>query len=324
SSSVRISDGTNWIGIDGKPIFIQGTITNNVLATIHNTTTATAVMGKLTDGTDVADIDSDGKVNVDATPDSPAAGDYLPARLSNGTVFIGADGSPVFIQGTITNNVLATIHNTTTATAIMGKLTDGTDVAAINADGSVVADVTPATAAAGDYLPARITNGSDFIGTDGAPIFVQGTITNSVKLDHVAKATALYNKITDGTDDLAINNDGSINVISAAESGVSYSGFWEKTDIAANSTVTLGTVTISGNPFYPTYINCTAEGRGVFTFLNGATVIGKSRATNIMTFLTYPIGQGTSIPVGNIFEIKFTDESGAVQTASAAFFGKQK
>jgi hypothetical protein len=152
--------------------------------------------------------------SVDVTPAAPAAGDYLPVRLTDGANFYaatgggGGAGTSITDRGTFTAGSTALtpggglfddtppaaltagmagtfritaqralhVHLRDTAGAALGTAAlplrvDPTGTTSQPVSGTVsvggVVDVTPAAPAAGDYLPVRLTDGTNFYAATG-------------------------------------------------------------------------------------------------------------------------------------------------------------
>jgi hypothetical protein len=212
---VAIHDGTDEFGVaSSKPLFVQ-----------------------LSDGTDVALINASGQVAVEV-------GNTV--TIQDGGNSITVDGN-VGITGSVT--VVATDLDIRDIDAAQDNIaiSDGTDTLAVNADGSINAVVSATNldirdlSSASDSVAAvqsgtwnigtltSITNavtiqdGGNVISIDdaGGSITVDGAVTVSATdldirdLTHVSDSV----KVGDGTDLLAVNADGSINVVVAGASG---------------------------------------------------------------------------------------------------------
>lgn len=137
-------------------------------------------------------------VPVDVTPGAPAAGDYLPVRLTDGTSFYVAGGGSGGGDGAILDGVTPTIKATVTASN------------ALKVDGSAVTQPVsgPLTDAQLRAASVPISDGGGSITVDGT--FWQATqpvsIATTVQVDVVDEATRELGRarIWDGTDEATV------------------------------------------------------------------------------------------------------------------------
>lgn len=221
-NTVTIQDGGNSITVDGT-VSISGTVavTDNggsltVDASDLDIRDLSAAQDNvaISDGTDQLAVNADGSINavVSATDldirDLSSATDSV--TIADGGGSITVDGA-VTVSGTDID--IRDLSHTTDSIAIG----DGTDLLAIAADGSI----------------AVTDNGTTLSVDDGGgSLTVDATDLDVRDLTHVSDSV----KIGDGTDLLAVNADGSINVVLAGSSDNPVSSFNTASAVAKDAT----------------------------------------------------------------------------------------
>lgn len=297
-------------------------------------------------------------VKVSRNLDDNAVGNVLFTQLSDGTdvLAINADGS---LNATINN---ASIAVTATNLDIRDlsqtqdsiKIGDGTDFIAINADGSLnvtdnggslTVDGTVAATQSGTWNIGTVTSitnavtiqdGGNVISIDdnGASITVDGTVAISGSVTVTATDLDIRDlshtqdsvKVGDGTDLLAVNADGSINVsVVSASTG---------TPVADHSQASVATLassnhdyTASGGAFKPERVKVSGESIATFEILTGPTGTLVSRAI-LRTSVENPNAEfifptGFSIASTEVVRVIRTNDSNKTHLLDSTITGSQ-
>lgn len=170
-----------------------------------------------------------GKERLVFDPANASEGDKIAGYLygAGGTLItsttVGADeGLDVNVLNTITVSATDLDIRDLSASQDSVKIGDGTDFLAINADGSInitdnggsiTVDGTVAATQSGSWTVAATQSGTWTIDSITNPVTVTATNLDIRDLSHAQDSV----KIGDGTDFLAINADGSINVVNTAD-----------------------------------------------------------------------------------------------------------
>lgn len=179
--NVAISDGTNTLGVNA-----DGSIDTNF---------APGSEIGITDGTDSLEVNADGSINVVSTATDLDIRDLTHVSDS---VSIG-DGTEIASVNASNELNVRDDDSNTTLSAINGKLVDGNDIG----------DVTVNNAAGAAAVNIQDGGNSITVDDGGASLTVDAVDLDIRDLDATTDNVA----ISDGTDTLAINTDGSINVI---------------------------------------------------------------------------------------------------------------
>jgi hypothetical protein len=268
--SVKIGDGTDFLAIDasgnigvtdaGGSLTVDGTVT--VTATDLDIRDIDAAQDNIaiSDGTDTMAVNTDGSINV-----------VFPATAKI-KVWDGTDELAVNADGSINSVVTATNLDIRdlSHTQDSVKVGDGTDFLAIAADGSIA-----------------VTDNGGSLTVDGT-VTVTATDLDIRDLSHTQDSV----KIGDGTDFLAVNTDGSINVkITDGSPGTEVNDYDTDAAVAGGATGT-HTYTSGGN-FYLQQIEATASGKlKIVVKVNGVTKFVGFNSTanpNISFHLEQPI-----------------------------------
>jgi len=296
-------------------------------------------------------------VKISKNLDDNAVGNEIITSISDGTdsLAINADGS---LNATINNTsivVTATNLDIRDLTHVSDsiKVGDGTDFLAIAADGSIAVtdnggsltvDGTVAATQSGTWNIGTLTSitndvdiadGGNSITVDdgGASLTVDGTVAisgtvtvSATDLDirdltHVSDSV----KIGDGTDLLAVNADGSINVVVGGSSG---------TPVAVTNEASLGTgassnhdYTATGGAFIPDMVIVSSESIATFEILTGPTGTLVSRG-KIRTSVEHPNAEfkfpaNFSVASTDVVRVVRTNDSNKTKTLNSSITGAQ-
>lgn len=309
---VQPSDGTDVLAInaDGS---LNATINNAsiaVTATDLDIRDLTHVSDsvKVGDGTDLLAVNADGSINV---------------TINNASIAVTATDLDI-------RNLSASQDNV--------AVSDGTDTLAIAADGSIAVtdnggsltvDGTVAATQSGTWNIGTLTSITNDvnIADGGNSITVDGSVTVSATdldirdLTHVSDSV----KVGDGTDLLAVNADGSINVVVGGSSG---------TPVAVTSEASLGTgvsgnhdYTATGGAFIPDRVIVSSESIATFEILTGPTGSLVSRG-KVRTSVEHPNAEfvfpaNFSVASTDVVRVVRTNDSNKTKTLNSTITGAQ-
>lgn len=228
---------------------------------------------KITDGTDDLAINADGSINTVVTATNLDVRD-----LAFATDKVDVTGSSVSVTGSVT--VSATNLDIRDLTFASDK---------VDATGSVVALDAPTLAALESITVQNGAGASAVNIQDGGNSLTVDAVNLDIRdLTHVSDSV----KIGDGTDFLAVNTDGSINVkISDASPGTPINSYNTVANVAGGASST-HTYTSTGN-FYITQIEASASGKiKIEVQVNGTTrfvQFNSTAQTNLSIELSQPI-----------------------------------
>lgn len=289
-----------------------------------------AIFTSISDGTDTLLVNGDGSLNatinnasivVTATDldirDIDAAQDNIAISDGTDTLAVNADGS---------------INSVVTATNLdirdLAFATDKVDVSGstLGANSGVdIGDVTINNAAGASAV--NIQDGGNSITVDGS-VSITGSVTVTATdldirdLTHVSDSV----KIGDGTDFLAVNADGSINVVVGASSGTPVADYNQNATLAS-ATSSNHDYTATGGAFLPSYIKVSSESIATFEILTGPTGTLVSRG-KIRTSVEHPNAEflfpaGFSIASTEIVRVIRTNDSNKTHAVNSTIEGSQ-
>lgn len=287
-------------------------------------------------------------VKISKNLDDNSLTNRLEVNVSDGveSLLINADGS---LNATINNASLVVTATDLdirdlSATQDNVAISDGTDTLAIAADGSIAVtdnggsltvDGTVAATQSGTWNITTLTgitndvniaDGGNSITVDGT-VSISGTVTVSATdldirdLTHVSDSV----KIGDGTDVLAVNTDGSLNVVIAGSSGTPVVDA-DSSSLAAAASANHD-YTATGGAFLPAKVSVSAESIATFEVLTGPTGSLVSRAI-LRTSVEHPNAEfsfpvGFSIPVTNVVRVIQTNDSNKTKILNSTVTGAQ-
>lgn len=271
-------------------------------------------------------------------------GDYAAIKVdAAGSVYTTLNGETVNISdngGSITVDATdLDIRDLTQATDSVA-IGDGTDTIDINADGSVnvtdnggsltIDNSTLAVVGGGTEATAlRVTIANDSTGVvsiddNGGSITVDGTVTvNATDLDIRDLSASQDNvAISDGTDTLAVNTDGSINVVTQSSSGTAVADY-DQVAALASAASDNHDYTAAGGTFEPIRVEVSGESIGTFQILANAVVVGLVRTSveNPNAVFTFP--DGFSIADTQVLRVVRTNDSNKAHAFDSTIIGYQ-
>jgi hypothetical protein len=313
------------------------------------------LFANLSDGTDVLAINTDGSVNATVSATDLDIRDLNSATDSVTVVATNLDIRDLS-SATDSVTVLATdldIRDLSHAQDSV-KVGDGTDFVAVNTDGSlnitdnggsITVDGTVAATQSGTWNIATLTSitndvniadGGNSITVDdgGGSLTVDGTVAVSGSVTVTATDLDIRDlshtqdsvKVGDGTDLLAVNNDGSINVV--------VTGGTAGTPVLVTSEASLASAassnhdyTASGGAFKPSKVQVSSESIATFEILTGPTGTLVSRG-KIRTSVEHPsevfiFPDGFSIANTEVVRVVRTNDSNKTRTVNSSISGEQ-
>jgi len=319
---------------------------------------ANAIFTQISDGTDALAINADGSLNatinnasiaVTATDldirDLTHVSDSVKVGDGTDLLAVNADGS---INVTINNASIAVtatdldIRNLSASQDNIA-ISDGTDTLAVNADGSINSVVTATdldirdlssvtdsvTVVATDLDIRDLSSATDSIAvTDGGgSITVDGSVTVSatdLDIRDISHTTDSI-KVGDGTDLLAVNADGSINVVVGGSSGTAIVDTDESSLASAASDN--HDYTASGGAFKPYKVQVSGESIATFEILTGpsGTLVsrGKVRTSVEHPNAEFEFPEGFSIADTQIVRVTRTNDSNKTHVVNSTIIGSQ-
>lgn len=309
------------------PVKISANLDDNAISNVIYT--------RISDGTDAIAINADGSLNItdnggSITVDGSVtvtATDLdirdLSASQDNVAISDGTDTLAVNNDGSINAVVSATDLDIRDLTHVSDsvKIGDGTDFLAVAADGSIA--ITDNGGSLTVDGTVTIQDGGNAISVDdaGGSLTVDATDLDIRDLTHVSDSI----KVGDGTDLLAVNADGSINVVISGSSGTPVA------DYASNSLATTASAnhdyTASGGAFRPDRVQVSAESIATFLIRTGPTGSLVTRAV-LRTSVENPNAEfifptGFSIAATEVVRVVQTNDSNKTHTLDSTITGTQ-
>jgi len=343
---VGISDGTEQllVNADGS---INTTINNAsivVTATDLDIRDLSASQDNvaISDGTDSLDVNADGSIN--STINNGAGASAV--NIQDGGNSITVDGT-VAISGSVT--VTATDLDIRDLSAAQDNvaISDGTDTLAIAADGSIAVtdnggsltvdgtvaatqsgtwDIGTVTTLTGITNDVNIADGGNSITVDdgGGTLTVDGSVTVSATDLDIRDLSASQDNValSDGTDTLAINTDGSINVVVGGTSGTAIADY----DLSSlgSSASDNHDYTASGGAFVPTSVSVSSESIATFEILANAVAIATLRTSVENPNAVYEFPANFSIADTQVLRVTRTNDSNKTKNVNSTINGTQQ
>lgn len=309
---------------------------------------ANVVYTQLSDGTDVLAINADGSLNATVanaslvvtatdldirdlshTQDSVQIGDGTDLLAVNADGSINVSVANASIVVTATDLDIRDLSASQDNVAI----SDGTDTLAINTDGSInitdnggsiTVDGTVAATQSGTWdigTLTSITNDVN-IADGGNSITVDATDLDIRDLSHTQDSV----RIGDGTDLLAVNTDGSINVAIVSASSGTPVLVTSASSLAASASDNHD-YTATGGAFEPSKVQVTSESIATFEILTGPTGTLVSRG-KVRTSVEHPNAEfkfptGFSIASTEIVRVIRTNDSNKTKEVNSTISGTQ-
>lgn len=329
ASAVNVQDGGNSLTVDATQLDID-----DLSAASDNVA--------ISDGTDTLAVNADGSINV------TLVGTSFPSQTDDSAFTIATDAvSPMgaladettpdsvdegdvgLVRMTLDRKLLTRIVGATDANRLdvdasgnIGVTDAGGSLTIDNATLSVVGGGTEATA-------LRVTLANDSTGVvsiddNGGSITVDGTVTvTATDLDIRDLSAAQDNvAISDGTDTLAINADGSINAVIQSSSGTAVADYSPAAALAS-ATSSNHDYTAAGGSFEPIRIEVSGESIGTFQILANAVVKGIVRTSVENPNAVFNFPDGFSIADTQVLRVVRTNDSNKAHDFDSTIIGYQ-
>lgn len=300
----NLSDETNSLVINGSGgISAVVTATDLDIRNLSETTDQILIFANTVkdgSGTDLVPlVDADGHLQVDILSGSAA-----------GTEYNEDDATPATIVGGATlmerDDVLASV------TPIEGDWIGQRG----NARGAMWVELDPTN-------DVSINDGGNTITVDGT-VGISGTVTVTATdldirdLTHSSDSV----KVGDGTNFIAVNGDGSINVVTQASGGAAVNSFSQAAALASAGTSNHD-YTASGGTFEPTEVSVCSESLGTFEILLNGSTVGYLRTSVEHPNDHFKFADGTLIADTQVARIVRTNDSNKAHSFETTIKGNQ-
>lgn len=242
-----------------------------------------------------------------------ADGDYASLKVdAAGSLYATLNGETVNISdngGSITVDATQLDIDDLDASTDSVAISDGTDTLAIAADGSI----------------AVTDNGTTLSVDDGGgSITVDGTVTVTATDLDIRDLSASQDNvaISDGTDTLAVNTDGSINVVTQPSSGTATVDYSQATSLASSGSSNHD-YTATGGSFEPTYVKVSSESIATFTIIANSVTMAVLRTSVENPNATFRFPDGFSIADTQVLRVTRTNDSNKAKDLDSTIEGYQ-
>lgn len=350
-SAVNIQDGGNSITVDGA---VTVSATDLDIRNLSETTDQVLVFANTSadgSGTDLVPlVDASGHLQVDILSGGGSNASVIVDDAAFTPAVTSVTMSGAFVDETATDSVDEGDGGAFRMTAdrkLLVRMVGATDANRLDVNASGQAQVEVAVALPsgtnniGDVdvltVPAplsttgggteatalRVTIASDSTGLlsiddNGGSITVDSTDLDirdlSASQDNVA--------ISDGTDTLAVNTDGSINVVVAESSGTPVADYDPQADLAA-ATSDNHDYTASGGTFEPTTITVSSESIATFLIIANSVSISTLRTSVESPNATYTFPDGFTIANTQVLRVTRTNDSNKTKDVESTINGFQ-
>lgn len=253
----------------------------------------------------------------------------LLAVNADGSINITDNGGSITVDGTVTVTATNLDIRDLSHTQDSVKLGDGTDFVAVNADGSLnITDNGGSLTVDATNLDIRdLVFATDKVDVSGSSVTVTATDLDIRDLSHTQDSV----KIGDGTDFLAINADGSINVsLASTPAGDEINDYNTASGIAANASSNHDYTVSAGKTFYLKQIEASGSGKmkievrietsaGSGTFNTRFVQFNSTATPNMGIHLDAPITVAAGVKV----RVVRTNRDGAGQDVYSTISGQE-
>ena len=230
---------------------------------------------------------------------------------------------------TIDNTTLAVVGGGTEAAALRVTIAnDSTGLLSVDDNGGslTIDNSTLAVVGGGTEATAlRVTIANDSTGLvsvddGGGSLTVDAVDLDIRALDHVTIGDSV--RIGDGTETLAINTDGSINVVTQSSSGTAIANY-DQVAALASSASDNHDYTAAGGTFEPTSVTVSGESIGTFDILANAVTIATLRTSVENPNAVYEFPDGFSIADTQVLRVTRTNDSNKAHSFESTINGYQ-
>lgn len=361
ASAVNIQDGGNSITIDdgGSSITIDGTVTSTsnfeyAEDSAHTTADVGAfILAVRNDaGTTLVSADGDyAPLSVDASGNlRTTASVTINAEKAEDAAHVSGDTGSFILgvrQDTLASSTSADGDYAALKVDSVGSLyttLNGETVNISDNGGSITVDGTVAATQSGTWNIATLTSitndvniadGGNSITVDdggttlsiddgGASITVDGTVTVTATDLDIRDLSASQDNvaISDGTDTLAVNTDGSINVVTQSSSGTAIANY-DQVAALASAASDNHDYTAAGGTFEPLRVEVSGESIGTFQILANAVVVGLVRTSVENPNAVFNFPDGFSIADTQVLRVVRTNDSNKAHAFDSTIIGYQ-
>ena len=219
SPSVVVSSGSVVVTNSPSVVVSSGSLIVTSGSVIVNTAVASPVYSRITDGTDTAAVDSASRLLVSAS-----LTDGLTVSSASVTVVNNSTACVLYTSACITN-----LSGSAAGSPLFASITNSPSVvvssgSSVITSGSVIVNTTIASP-----LLARLTDGTDMVAVDAASrLLVSASLTDgltvtsaSVTVVNNGTASPIYSRLTDGTDNVAVDSASRLLVSASLTDGLS-------------------------------------------------------------------------------------------------------
>lgn len=337
ASAVNIQDGGNSITVDGSVTVSATDLDIRDLSVTQDSIQIYANTAKDGTGTDyIPLVDTDGHLQVD-----------ILSGATGGTEYNEDDATPATIVGKATvmerDDALSTVTPIEgdwiglrgNARGAMWVAIDDTDSVSIDDGGNVISvddgagSLTvdnPTLSVVGGGVEAtalRVTIASDSTGLLSVDDNGGSLTVDAVQLDIDDLSAANDNvAISDGTDTLAVNTDGSLNVVVQSSTGTAIANY-DQVAALASAASDNHDYTAAGGTFEPTSVTVSGESIGTFDILANAVVIATLRTSVENPNAVYEFPDGFSIADTQVLRVTRTNDSNKAHSFESTINGYQ-
>jgi len=350
ASAVNIQDGGNSITIDdgAGSITVDGSVTVSATDLDIRDLSASQDNVAISDGTDTLAVNTDGSINVQGTFSNPSI-------IVDDSAFTVASDSVTVFGGIATSDsvdagdagALRMLTNRALVVALEDADGDGIAIAADGSiavtdnGGSLTVDGTVAATQSGTWdigtltsitNDVNIADGGNSITVDdgGASITVDGTVAISGTVTVTATDLDIRDlsasqdnvAISDGTDTLAVNTDGSINVVTQSSAGTAIVNYSQATSLASSASSNHD-YTASGGTFEPLRVEVSSESIATFEILSNGSTVGLLRTSVENPNAVFNFPEGYSIADTQVLRVTRTNDSNKSKDLDSTIIGYQ-
>lgn len=240
---------------------------------------------------------------------SPSIPTAVQLAVGAAGTWTGTDGSPLYVaidnvpnvvvsNGTITSIEKPVDIITTTTDQITVFQPTGTSLHVV-IDSGVITSITNSVAVTATQLPTSLDS------------------NGYLKVHEMATGTQ---RITDGLDYLAVNSDGSINVVTSSTGGTPESGYYTAV-LAAGEEKAVGTYTVAGGTLYLEGFLFNLKGDADFTVKVGGSVVMVASTTATNPNVIRHLGNSYSVANGSVIVIFAKNNEAVSRTAHVSQHG---
>lgn len=297
-----------------------------------------AIFTSISDGVEMLSVNADGSLNatinnaslvvtatdldirdLSATQDNVAISDGTDTLAidASGNIGVTDAGGSLTVDGTVAATQSGT-WNIDTVTTLTG-ITNDVNIA--DGGNSITVDGTVAATQSGVWNIGTVASITADVSIDdgGNSITVDAVDLDVRDLTHVSDSV----KVGDGTDLLAVNADGSINVIVSSGAGGTAIADYDQVAALASAASDNHDYTAAGGAFTPTSVSVSGESIGTFSILANAVVVATLRTSVEHPNAVYEFPVGFSIADTQVLRVTRTNDSNKAHSFESTINGSQ-